>query len=164
MPPSPCFIKKGGADLATADYDQSYFIPSASQWRTDSVSLDGFVGNPEVVIAFRDVGYYGNVLYVDNVNLTSSLFSAAAEPDRGMGVAVFPNPGDGHFTLNVSASSSQKIQVEIQNAIGAVIHSFTLASTNDHEHLIDLTSYGKGIYWMKIQSGDQQAVKKLIVQ
>ncbi|MBX7142762.1 MAG: T9SS type A sorting domain-containing protein [Chitinophagales bacterium] len=156
--------KKGGADLTTADYDQSYFIPSASQWRTDSVSLDGFVGNPEVVIAFRDVGYYGNVLYVDNVNLSSSLFSAVAEPDHGMGVAVFPNPGDGHFTLSVSASSSQKIQVEIQNAIGAVIQSFTLASTNDHEHLIDLTSYGTGIYWMKIQSGDQQAVKKLIVQ
>jgi hypothetical protein len=116
------------------------------------------------VIAFRNIGYWGNVLYVDNVNLSSSLFSAAAEPTRGMNVALYPNPGDGHFVLNVSVSPAQKIQVEIQNAIGMVIQSFMLGSSDTHKQVINLTEFGKGVYWMKIRSGDQLDVKKLIVQ
>jgi photosystem II stability/assembly factor-like uncharacterized protein/PKD repeat protein len=156
--------KKGGNELATAGNNQNYYVPDDDEWRTDSVSLAAFVGNPEVVIAFRNIGYWGNVLYVDNVNLSSSLFSAAAEPTRGMNVALYPNPGDGQFVLNVSVSPAQKIQVEIQNAIGSVIQSFMLGSSDTHKQFINLTEFGKGVYWMKIRSGDQLDVKKLIVQ
>jgi hypothetical protein len=94
--------KKGGEDLATANDDQNYFIPEGDEWRTDSVSLSGFIGNPEVVIAFRDIGYYGNVLYVDNINLTSSIFSAVGDITRNLSVNILPNPNDGRFFMEAN--------------------------------------------------------------
>jgi len=51
----------GGDDLATApDYQSDRFVPTNSQWRTDSVDLNAFLGEELVMIAFRNHGYWGS--------------------------------------------------------------------------------------------------------
>ncbi len=64
---------KGGTVLATApDQTASIFVPSAVQWRSESVSLNAFVGQGSVIVSVRNRGRYGQALYVDNVNITST--------------------------------------------------------------------------------------------
>jgi PKD repeat protein len=63
---------KGGTVLATAGSGTANFVPTATQWRTDSVSLLGYAGQQNVVIQFQNVNGYGNKLYLDNIHVKGS--------------------------------------------------------------------------------------------
>ncbi len=62
---------KSGTTLATAPDNTAAFTPTAAQWRNESVDLTPYIGQPGVVIAFRNLAGYGNKLYVDNINISS---------------------------------------------------------------------------------------------
>ena len=69
---------KGGTNtpgnLATApDQTSSLFVPSPIQWRNESVSLNAYIGQSSVFINFRNLGHYGQALYVDNINITGTV-------------------------------------------------------------------------------------------
>ncbi|MEO5644701.1 MAG: PKD domain-containing protein [Bacteroidia bacterium] len=68
---------KGGTNttgnLATApDQQASLFVPTAAQWRNETVSLNAYAGQGSVLIVFRNHGHYGQGLYVDNINITGT--------------------------------------------------------------------------------------------
>jgi PKD repeat protein len=66
---------KGGTTLATAPDATTEFIPTASQWRTETVDLTSLAGNSSVQIMFRSKSGWGNWIYVDNINITAPDFS-----------------------------------------------------------------------------------------
>ncbi len=60
---------KGGATLSTvAGNSTSSFTPTSTQWRTEMISLNSAIGQ-NFILAFRNIGRYGNNLYVDNICL-----------------------------------------------------------------------------------------------
>ncbi len=66
---------KGGSQLATATSSSSAapFTPTAStQWVKDSIDLTPYVGNANVMIAFINRGHYGDVIHLDNINITGA--------------------------------------------------------------------------------------------
>lgn len=61
-----------GDALATAPATAEAFIPAdCSLWRQETASLEAFAGQ-SVVLEFENVGGYGNLLYIDNVDVTAS--------------------------------------------------------------------------------------------
>jgi len=81
---------KGGVSLATAPDNQSAFLPTADQWRTDTVNLAAWAGQSNVQVAFRNKGAFGNILYLDNINLGSNL--GVQEIPTNSDPWVYPNP------------------------------------------------------------------------
>ncbi len=69
---------KGGTALSTApDYTAAVFVPTAAQWRTESINITALAaGQPNVLMSFVNHGHYGNALYIDNVNISYTLASA----------------------------------------------------------------------------------------
>lgn len=63
---------KGGTGLSTAGSSQGYFVPNAAQWRTETIDLSAYIGQPGVIIEFENVNYYGNNLFIDNINITGT--------------------------------------------------------------------------------------------
>ena len=63
--------RKGGAELATAPSLVSSFTPTASQWRTETVSLSGLASGSSVQFVFVSRSAYGNYIYLDNINLST---------------------------------------------------------------------------------------------
>ena len=65
---------KGGTTLSTTGtgYSSAIFVPTASQWRTDTVYLSTYAGQSNVMVAFQNRGHYGQALYVDNVNISGT--------------------------------------------------------------------------------------------
>ncbi len=61
---------KSNTTLATASATQNAFVPTAAQWRSETVDLTPYVGNSSVWIAFRNLSGFGNNIYVDNINVT----------------------------------------------------------------------------------------------
>ena len=90
----------GGVSLSTAPDNQNEFVPDATQWRTDTVNLSAWAGQSNVQVAFRNKGDWGNVLYLDNINLgstaTISEISSAYQPK------IYPNPNRPGGTLNIN--------------------------------------------------------------
>lgn len=68
---------KGGATLSTvAGNSTSSFTPTSTQWRTDSVILNSFIGQ-NFILAFRNVARFGNNLYLDNIKVNATVASNA---------------------------------------------------------------------------------------
>ena len=70
---------KGGTALSTApDYTANLFVPTNTQWRTESIVITSLAaGQGNVLLSFVNHGHYGNGLYIDNVNIS---YSTAAAP------------------------------------------------------------------------------------
>ncbi|NBV92145.1 MAG: T9SS C-terminal target domain-containing protein [Flavobacteriia bacterium] len=97
----------GGATLATAPDNQAEFIPDATQWRTDTVNLSAFAGNPNVQVAFRNKGAFGNNLYLDNINIGSNL--GIQEVESANIPNIYPNPLRPGGLLQVSNIPASKL-------------------------------------------------------
>ncbi|MFM6946501.1 MAG: T9SS type A sorting domain-containing protein [Flavobacteriales bacterium] len=80
---------KGGTDLATSPDFQSFFTPSATQWRTDSVDLSAYAQIGLVQVAFRNIGGWGNCVYLDNIQIGSMAGQNTLETKPR---SVYPNP------------------------------------------------------------------------
>lgn len=100
-----CFITedilyfKGGEILATAPDNQAFFIPSNNQWRKDSVDLSAYANSGNLQIAFRNIGDWGNCMYLDNINLGSLANTAELLPTKRR---IYPNPACPGSTIHVS--------------------------------------------------------------
>jgi PKD repeat protein len=63
------FWKKGGKDLATAPDAENNFVPTASQWRKESISLGFLNGQTSVYLAIVNSSGWGNNVYLDNIKV-----------------------------------------------------------------------------------------------
>jgi len=65
---------KSNTVLATSAATTAAFVPTlASQWRTETIDLNAYIGQSSVTLAFRNLAGYGNNVYVDNINITGVL-------------------------------------------------------------------------------------------
>ncbi|MCX6200092.1 MAG: PKD domain-containing protein [Bacteroidetes bacterium] len=71
---------KGGSALGTATATANSFVPSAAQWKKDSVSLAALSGQTNVRFAFKNACQYGNNIYLDNVNIYNASAQAGLAP------------------------------------------------------------------------------------
>ncbi|MDX2001634.1 MAG: PKD domain-containing protein [Chitinophagales bacterium] len=64
--------QKGGASLATVSGTvTSRFVPTSSQWKTDTISLAVLAGEPSVQFGFLNITDYGQQLFLDNINIAN---------------------------------------------------------------------------------------------
>lgn len=61
---------KGGTTLSTSPDLTTAFTPTGAQWRTETINLNAYCGQPTVMVSFQNRGRWGNNLYVDNINIT----------------------------------------------------------------------------------------------
>jgi photosystem II stability/assembly factor-like uncharacterized protein len=109
--------KKGGSTLATApNYTAGIFEPTNTQWRTDSIDLSSYNGS-NVLVAFVNHGYYGQAIYLDNINLNFSTVSIAENTPTYV-AGIFPNPVCENGQLSFSDGSKDKFTLEIYDMNG----------------------------------------------
>jgi hypothetical protein len=89
--------KKWGASLVTNNAPLvSPFVPNAAEWRKDSINLAPFIGQTNLLLAFRNTTGYENNIYLDDV----SLRTVTINPNlKRTGFLVTPNPTSGQLTV-----------------------------------------------------------------
>lgn len=73
-----------------------------------------------------------------------------------IGLKVYPNPSSGNFTIN---STKQMKSIEVINTLGQVIKTFDLLP--DNELKLNITEQSSGIYFIKIDCGNQYQVVRI---
>ena len=79
-------------------------------------------------------------------------------------VDIAPNPSTGAFTLTIHGASDMDLKVTITDIEGkAIFLDSDLPRTQDYSR-IDITTFPKGIYIVKVQTALQSITKKLVIQ
>lgn len=154
--------RKGGTELATAPTNQNAFIPTSNEWRTDTVSLAAYVNQPQVMIAFRNWGHWGNNVYIDNVNLQSDFTNV--EENNQEAFRTYPNPVINGATVYFELPTSYKnefVKVSIVDMKGKQIYSTEGLALNAISLPKDLCS--PGYYMLNIQTATKIWNAKIVV-
>ena len=145
----------GGVTLATAPDIQSFFTPSATQWRKDSINLAAFNGSANLQIAFRSIGKWGNNLYIDNVNLDNQ--SGMLETKNEY-LSIFPNPIQGDGLLTIKTIPFSKIKIIDMN--GKLVQE----AKGEGTLTFPLNKLKAGTYMVNIESATKIWNKPLIIR
>lgn len=93
---------------------------------------------------------------------TDSLYAQGILALQTKSISIYPNPNNGKFTISLK-NSILKMQVDIYNTLGQKIYeSSTRSPLSENE--IDFSLYPKGIYFIKINDGDNNYTDKIIIR
>jgi hypothetical protein len=127
-------------------------------------SLPSIPDTLEIKIMAGDVGpggiiMPGNEFFVDDISFTFPVgINEQSNDNRSINIS--PNPTPGKFAIN----SFEKIDaIKVYNILGENVYSINnLKQQTSNE--IDLSGFQKGIYFVKIQSGEKLFTKRIVVQ
>jgi hypothetical protein len=105
----------------------------------------------------------GSKLWVDALQLLSQ---PLAVPVLFMGenyISTYPNPSKGVFNLVYDSDLDDKIQLEVYNEVGQLVHHDQLESKG-YKNKIDLSSYGVGLYLLKTEQNGKVSTKRILIQ
>ncbi|MCC6371517.1 MAG: T9SS type A sorting domain-containing protein [Bacteroidia bacterium] len=78
-------------------------------------------------------------------------------------VNVMPNPNNGVFSIVFTLPAQKEIEMEIFNALGQKISSDKLHNISNNVVDLDLRDKPSGIYYVRINNGTENVMKKIII-
>jgi len=113
---------KGGTQLATApDNSSNTFVPTNSQWRTDSVEVFS-ISSPgeEFVIVFENRGHYGQPIYLDNILIDADGVVTPIEIRENAEISLYPVPVEDVLNVTSKGFNGQQLSYRIFDASARV--------------------------------------------
>jgi hypothetical protein len=115
------------------------------------------------------IGYPVCIVHTNNRNTITSVeyFSGILTSINNLPVAetrflLYPNPSDGNLTIEILNPNNGSVNnIFIYNSIGSLVWQ---KNTSDAKINIDASSLAKGIYLVKMVSGDKILTAKIIIQ
>ncbi|MEM6721491.1 MAG: S8 family serine peptidase [Bacteroidota bacterium] len=153
---------KDGTALATVPSTTSFWEPTdASNWRTETVDLNSYIGN-NIILRFVSINGYGNSTYVDNIRVEGTL--SVRENNLAKAITIYPNPASSDVDVLINTTVGNTYEIELLNSIGQTITKIDETRFNaTAQQRLNVGSLGTGVYFVKIKVGDQMITKKLIV-
>ena len=154
--------------LATAPDTTQYFNPSATEWRTDTISLNSFIGN-SIEIAFDNVGHYGQLIYIDNINLHMTLWPLGTSVPNNLDpvISLYPNPAKDICEISCKGITGDKLSVSVTDILGKVISGGQQINVNQQalSYTLEVQRWAPGVYFVTIvEESGRSWVRKLIVE
>lgn len=123
-------------------------------WTTTTFSFTATT--TEVVIYVRSLSSVDQdtEVFYDNISLKENV-TASVDKVFGSNFSVYPNPTKNTISIRSSVSIDK---AEVFNVIGKKV----ISSTRFENNSIDVSKLSKGVYFLKVTSGDAIATKKII--
>ncbi len=156
--------QKYGATLATAPPLSSTtvaFIPTAAQWRLETVSLIPYQTATNLMVKFRSGSSYEDDLYLDDINIMNA--TDIAESNLASLIKLFPNPSTGIFNLSIALGVEKNLTVKITNTLGQTVQQFAEGNTIGGTYNFDLSAQPNGVYFVQVIAGEEKAVQRIII-
>ncbi len=154
-----------GTDVVTSSRGTCFVPPAGTAaWRRDSISLTALNNQSSVMFSFESRSGWGNIMYLDNINVSSPTLTAIQNIINSTDVKVYPNPNKGQFNLEITNYELGITNIEIYDALGQQVYH---ASVNPGTTQIDLDAKAGGFYFYRVmsQSGDKLIAEgKVVVQ
>ena len=156
--------EKDSTILATAPDTTASFVPSAIQWRTDSIPLTAYLGS-HIQLAFDNIGHYGQNLYIDNINIVVSP-DAVKQIVQAGDLNIFPNPAKDRVTIKATGVNAGNATIVCYSENGTIVNR--MAETLHSGELntsINTSRFAPGVYELVIQyDNGSTATRQLVIQ
>lgn len=160
---------KSGANLSTTGgaVGSSSFVPTASQWRTETVSLSGIAGKNAVMMKFESTSNQGTILYVDDINIYSIVTGINGDDlAESLQFGIYPNPSDGDATVNFELPSTSFVNISVIDILGKTIGNPIAETKNAGSHEYSFTDLAgeisNGVYFVRFTTEQGTFTKKFV--
>lgn len=153
--------KKWGATLVTRMTPvTSDFVPTTGDWRRDSINLASYIGQSNLLLAFRNTTGYENNIYLDNINFRT----VTVNPNlKAKGYLVTPNPTRGQLTVQFYPQPAGLKAIQLFNATGQKLAEYNITNGRvNNLYNFDLTRYAAGTFYIRAVFADRVAIEKII--
>ena len=123
----------------TTNYYPSNNTSSLQHWRTDSVDLSAYNGNPDVMLAINVICGGGNNLYLDNI-IIEAISSSTSNNIIKKSINLYPNPTNNFIIIEDFDNIKE---YEIFDSMGKKVAIIESRKT-------DVTDFENGIYFIKL--------------
>jgi hypothetical protein len=106
---------------------------------------------------------FGKKVYQQfTVGLTSGVNDYIMSDNSSLNV--YPNPSDGHVFIDVNLAEKKDGKIEIRNMLGEKVYGYEFKNLTAESLEADLSKFGKGVYFVVLNSGNDMITKKLVIQ
>jgi hypothetical protein len=157
---------KSAADLVTAPATgvNNLFVPTPTQWKMASVSLDAATGN--ALVGFKSTSNGGNYIFVDKVTLRTGTPTGIEELVTGGNISIYPNPVNNEMNVDINMIKSANVTFNIVNVLGQQIGSPIVKKLNAGQNMtqISTSDLTTGIYFLNISTERGNLQQKFVKQ
>jgi hypothetical protein len=153
--------KKWGKDLVTNPVATTLpFYPNSFEWRKDSINLTGFIGQSNLLVAFRNTTGFENNVYLDDINFRTVVINPNL---KAQGFLVTPNPTNGMIAVQFYPQPTGLKGIQLFNDIGQKLAEIKVTGNQANNYYrFNLGNYPKGMYTVRIVFNDRILTKKII--
>lgn len=138
-------------------------FPMTGGWQTwittTSINVDLPVGRYVMRIIINQSPFNLNWIRFEAVPLSSTKSYLSPED-----INIFPNPSQNVFNIQADLNEVQDVQIEVYNALGAVVFYKKMKRVSNLSEVIDLADVGQGVYWMRLRLADGSHVVRQLVK
>ena len=151
--------KKFGSTLVTRKaHDTAAFVPSANEWRKDSIDISSYIGTPGLLLAFKNTTGFENNIYLDDVNVRTLSVNKNL---KNSGFLVTPNPTRGNIIVQFYPQPKDVRAIQVFTMNGQKVAEIIPAGQSNY-YAIDISRYSAGLYIVRIVKGNEVMVKKIV--
>ena len=161
---------KAGSSLAANQVSSTAFVPSATDWRTETINVLPVSNLSNVLFKFvftSDASGNMNNVYIDDINITGSV-GIDNEVDNMLNLSVYPNPSNnGMVTISFDLIKNQHAILTVTDMLGRNVSSMInskLSQGNYKFTVGESTELSKGIYFIQLNLDGKVFTQKFIVE
>lgn len=146
---------------------QGEFFPQAqNDWTEVEISISSVFLNDQFRFRFEFSSYAGNNLYIDDINIYDPNSVGLDEIKFVNYIEMYPNPANADVTFKYGMAYSGDVQISVVDMMGRVVVNPVKGYKPAGEQIetIHTRKLSPGVYFVQLQSGGEQAVRKLVVQ
>lgn len=143
---------KTGPALATTSPSNHFFIPtSCADWRKETVDLSGFSGQT-FTLEFENVGFNGNMLYIDNIDLESSSI-----PNQAPNIALDQPAGGTSYLDELPVLQLQADAYDVDGIVDSVnffLNDLPIGTSSNYDFTLNYQIPAFGNYTLRAKATD----------
>ncbi len=153
---------KTGATLATAPINANAFTPTSTQWRAESISLDAYIGQANLTVAFRGTRNGGNNIYVDDVSIYDGTLNVKNISKNEALFSIFQSSAN-FASIQLDMAQAEQVSYEVYDMLGKKVYTENKGklSSGNQSFSFPTNSLRSGIYFVQLTVGARVANKKI---
>lgn len=108
-------------------------------------------GNYAVIVTENGCSDTSSCIMVDNVGLKDNV--------QDLGVSLYPNPTNGFVTVQFDNMDVNQYALEVIDATG---RKLSAQNVNSNSTIVDLSTYEKGVYIIRVSNGNRESIHRVI--